>query len=336
MNFNGSFLYKIIYLVDMISNALLKNGAAFFFSFLLISATPNHNHKKPIRVLIIDGYSNHDWKQTTSLTKSILEESGRFAVDVSTAPATTNEDTLAAWNPELNNYDVVIQNSNNISNRNLKWPRKVEENLEQFVARGGGLYFLHSSNNSFPHWKEYDRMMGLGWRPKETGFALQIDDNKNIIRLPPGEGSNTSHGDRFDAQIHILNRHPINKGFPNKWITPYMELYTHPRGPAENITVLSYAFDTATNKNWPVEWVVQYGKGRVYNSSMGHLWKGETYPPAYRCVGYQTTVIRATEWLATGKVTYPVPINFPTKAAPSLHSYSEFLNAQKAKPLVKE
>src|SRR5688500_14902791 len=103
----------------MISNAFLKYGAAFFFSFLLISATQNHNPKKLIRVLMVDGYSNHDWKQTSSLTKSILEESGRFTVDVSTAPATTNEDTLAVWNPEFNNYDVVIQNSNNISNRNL-------------------------------------------------------------------------------------------------------------------------------------------------------------------------------------------------------------------------
>jgi hypothetical protein len=69
---------------------------------------------------------------------------------------------------------------------------------------------------------------------------------------------------------------------------------------------------------------------------MGHLWKGDTYPPAYRCVGYQTTVIRVTEWLATGKVTYPVPTNFPTKNSPSLHSYAEFIKAQKTKPLVKE
>lgn len=35
-----------------------------------------------ISVLIIDGFSNHDWKQTTEVTKWILEESGRFEVDV--------------------------------------------------------------------------------------------------------------------------------------------------------------------------------------------------------------------------------------------------------------
>lgn len=182
---------------------------------------------------------------------------------------------------------------------------------KQYVSSGGGLYVLHSANNSFPHWKEYDTIMGMGWRSKETGYALEIDSNKNIIRIPPGEGKNTSHGKRFDAQIHILNRHPINKDFPDSWMTPSMELYTYVRGPAENVTVLSYAYDSTTNKTWPVEWVVKYGKGRVYNSSMGHLWKGDIYPISYRCIGFQTTMIRVTEWLATGKVTYFVPAKFP-------------------------
>ncbi|MEO6851548.1 MAG: hypothetical protein ABI166_12985, partial [Mucilaginibacter sp.] len=56
----------------------------------------------------------------------------------------------------------------------------------------------------------------------------------------------------------------------------------------------------------------------VYASSMGHLWQGDTYPLSYRCIGFQTTLIRAVEWLATGKVTYPVPANFPTENALSL------------------
>ena len=38
---------------------------------------------KPIPVLIVDGFSNHDWQQTTKVTKWILEESGRFKVDIS-------------------------------------------------------------------------------------------------------------------------------------------------------------------------------------------------------------------------------------------------------------
>ena len=288
----------------------------------------NAQNKKLIPVLIVDGFSNHDWKQTTTVTKWILEKSGRFKVAVSTIPADSVEQ--ATWKPEFKKYAVVIQNTNNIQNPKLRWPVWAEQQLEEYVKEGGGLYILHSANNAFPHWKEYDKMIGLGWRPKTVGYALEIDSNKNIVRLPPGEGKGTSHGARFNAVIHILNRHPINKDYPDQWQTANTEVYNFPRGPAENLTVLSYTYDsTSTHRMWPVEWVVTYGKGRIYNSSMGHLWRGDTYPPAYRCIGYQTTVSRATEWLATGKVTFAVPADFPVKDSISLASETEFINSAK-------
>lgn len=278
---------------------------------------------QPIRVLIIDGFSNHDWKQTTLMVKSILEETGRFAVTVSTAPNTADEMSRTSWNPEFEKYSVVIQNTNNIQDTGLRWPRRVEQQLENYVRAGGGLYILHSANNAFPHWQEYNRMIGLGWRSKQTGYALQLDSGDHITRIPPGQGEGTNHGARFDAIIHVVKRHPINKGYPERWRTASMELYRYARGPAANITILSAAKDSTTGQIWPVEWVVSYGKGKVYASSMGHLWKGDNYPVSYRCIGFQTTLIRATEWLATGKVTYHVPPGFPTKEATSLRSESD-------------
>ncbi|MCF2487689.1 ThuA domain-containing protein [Dyadobacter sp. CY347] len=278
---------------------------------------------KPIRVLIVDGFSNHDWKQTTAVTKWILEESGRFLVEVSTVPADSLE--RSAWNPDFAKYALIVQNTNNIQNPNLRWSTQAEKHLEEYVRNGGGLYILHSANNAFSHWREYDKMIGLGWRRASEGYALEIDATKRITRIAPDEGKGTGHGDRFNALIQVLTSHPINNGYPNQWQTANTEVYYFPRGPAENITVLSSAFDsTSTKQTWPVEWVVQYGKGRVYNSSLGHLWKGESYPPAYRCIGYQTTVVRAAEWLATGKVTLPVPSNFPTATSQSLRPEDSF------------
>ena len=75
---------------------------------------------RPIRVLIIDGFSNHDWKQTTLMVKNILEETGRFAVDVSTAPNTADEMSVTSWAPEFEKYSVVIQNTNNIQDTGLR------------------------------------------------------------------------------------------------------------------------------------------------------------------------------------------------------------------------
>ncbi|GAB3219884.1 ThuA domain-containing protein [Algoriphagus aestuariicola] len=269
------------------------------------------------RALIVDGFSNHDWKQTTEVIRWILEGSGKFKIDVSTVPIDSVE--RQKWNPDFDPYAVVIQNTNNIHDLKLMWPEAARKSLDDYVRQGGGLYILHSANNAFPDWKEYDDMIGLGWRSAYSGIALEVSAERQLIKHPKGEGKGTSHGDRFDALIQILNPHPINEGYPTTWKTVNTEVYSYPRGAAENLTVLSYAFDsTDTKKMWPVEWVVKYGKGNVYNSSMGHLWRGETYPPAYRCAGFQTTVIRAAEWLASGKVTYPVPDDFPTPEKSSL------------------
>ena len=89
--------------------------------------------------------------------------------------------------------------------------------MEAYVKNGGGLYVLHSANNAFPHWAEYDKMIGLGWRPKSFGYAFEIDEEKRLVKIPPGEGEATGHGDRFNALIQILNRHPINKNYPDQW-----------------------------------------------------------------------------------------------------------------------
>lgn len=275
---------------------------------------------KKINVLIVDGFSNHDWKQTTKITKQILESSGLFNIEVSTMPSFENKDRWSSWTPKFSEYDVVIQNTNNINKEEIRWPKAVEIGLEHYVSSGGALYILHSANNAFAGWEEYNLMIGLGWRSEKEGVALRIDENGEIMEIPIGEGKSTYHGPRNDEVIYIYSDHPINKDFPKAWLTPDMELYKYARGPAENLTVLSYAKDEETGVNWPVEWVVAYGKGRIYNSSMGHLWKGDTYPIGYRCIGFQTSMIRATEWLATGKVSYHVPDEFPTEETISLVS----------------
>lgn len=297
----------------------------FMVGFMPVSFAQEN---EPIPVLIIDGFSNHDWEQTTAVTKWILESSEYFDVDVSTIPE--DREAWKKWDPEFEQYAAIIQNTNNIHDSSKKWPENAEQNLEVYVKNGGGLYILHSANNAFSHWEEYDKMIGLGWRPHTSGYALEINEKKEVVRIQPGEGNDTGHGDRFDAVIQILNYHPINRDYPAQWKTAHTEVYSYPRGPAENLEILSYAYDsTGTQRLWPVEWVVSYGEGRVYNSSLGHLWSGEIYPEAYRCVGFQTTMIRALEWAATGDVTYPVPDDFPSGDTKSLKSQADFRNSFK-------
>jgi len=264
-----------------------------------------------VRVLIVDGFSNHDWRQTTSIVRRLLEATNRFEVDVSTSPPTKDAPGWDAWQPAFARYEVVIQNCNSLGGRPT-WPREVELDLERYVRAGGGLYILHSANNAFGHWDQYDRMIGLGWRGKDQGAALVVDEDGSVARIPPGEGKRTYHGPRRDTVIRALGDHPIHRGYPRRWKTPLLEVYKYARGPAEDLTVISCAHDPETEKNWPIEWVVRYRRGAVYNSTFGHVWAGDDEPAGMRCVGVQTTLIRAVEWLATGEVTWPVPTDFPT------------------------
>ncbi len=289
---------------------VMKKLTILFAVILLALVKFSCRKGEKAKILIVDGFSNHDWKQTTKIVTEILESSTLFEVNVSTVPAEMNSEAWRLWDPKFEDYDVVIQNCNNIQDTSLVWPENVRNNLEDYVSEGGGLYVLHSANNAFPKWEDYNTMIGLGWRNKDFGVALKVQQEK-VITIPTGKGKDTYHGPRHDAVVFKLNDHPINKDMPKAWKTPNMELYKYARGPAKNLTVLSYANDPDTYSNWPVEWVVSYGKGRVYNSRMGHLWKGETYPDSYRCIGFQTTLIRATEWLAKGRTTYEIPNRFP-------------------------
>ena len=81
------------------------------------------------------------------------------------------------------------------------------------------------------------------------------------------------------------------------------------RGPAKNLTVLATAFADpvyrGTGRNEPILMAIDYGKGRVFHSTMGH--------GAAQCksVAFIVTLQRGAEWAATGKVTQKVPADFP-------------------------
>jgi type 1 glutamine amidotransferase len=279
--------------------------------FLLICGLAHAQTQPPIRVLIVDGFSNHDWARTTALVREVLEPTNRFHVDVATCPAKSTDPAFATFRPRLADYEVVLVNCNSLGSGG-QWPPEVREDFVNFVRDGGGVFVFHSANNAFAGWAEYDHIIGLGWRGKDAGTAITIGPDGDIVRIPPGDGAGTSHGARTDRVVHRLGDHPIHAGLPVRWRAAMIEVYTHARGPAENLTVLSWAEDPATKTRWPIEWTVSYGKGRVYNSTFGHVWRGEADPPGMRCAGFQTILIRALQWLAHRPADVPVPPDFPS------------------------
>ena len=276
-------------------------------------------------VLIVDGMNNHDWERATRILKSILEESGLFSVDVSTSPpAPAPAEKWQAWKPDFARYDVVVMNFNGgHTSKGLHWPKDLEKALEDYVSGGGGLVSYHAANNSFPDWPAYNRMIGLGWRDKGFGPSLVVGGDGKVVEVPQGQGLDPGHGPEHDFVVTTLDAdHPITRGMSQTWMHPHEQLTHGQHGPAKDMTVLTYAFSKDTKQNEVMDWVVPYGQGRVYTTMLGHLWRNGP-DTAMRCVGFQTMLIRGVEWAASGKVSYPVPEDFPTTSEIRLRSDQE-------------
>jgi type 1 glutamine amidotransferase len=272
-------------------------------------------------VLILDGFSNHNWKLNTRLLRGLLQPTGLFEIAVSTCPA-QNSPEWEKWQPDFAHADVIIQTCNDISQRPApKWPEPVKVSFVDFVKNGGGVLVYHSGNNAFPDWLEYNDIIGIGWRPVTYGTALQLSEDGQITRIPPGQGRATGHAAREEVLVRQLGEHPIHEGMPKTWKTPALEVYYSARGPANNVQVISYGLDPRFKEYWPLEWTVTYGQGRVYSSSFGHVWSDESetkQPVDLLAVDEQILIQRTLQWLAKKPVTVPIPKNFPTAKKASL------------------
>ena len=303
--------------------------------FLAAASALAHGQDK-IKVLIVDGQNNHNYKAMTPFMKEQLEKSGLFTVDVSTSPpaapqapkgkeetaeqkevrekkAAELKEQWEKWRPSFKDYKVVLSNYNG-----ERWPAEVNTAFEEYVRGGGGFLVIHAANNAFPGWKEYDQMIGLGWRGKDYGARLFYDDAGALQRQEAKDGPGAGHGAQHEFVVTIRDaEHPITKGMPKAWLHAQDELYQGQRGPAEHLQILASAFADrskgGTGAHEPMLWVIPYGQGKVVTNVMGHE-NGK----AVQCVGFVTIMLRSCEWLATGKVTVKIPDNFPTEEKSSV------------------
>jgi hypothetical protein len=252
-----------------------------------------------IRVLIFSGRNNHDWRTTTPFLRKVLVDSGRFDVRVEEEPVGATEATLAAYEVLVLDYDGP------------RWGDATEKAVENFVKQGKGLVAIHAANYAFtglevlgdhhhptgirqPPWPEYLKMIGGWW-----------------TEGPP----KTGHAPRHCFTVKFVDRdHPVTRGLEGSFHVSD-ELY-HSARMSPDAHILATAFDDPANggtgKDEPIIWTVNYGKGRVFYTALGHD------VAAMQESGFVSTFARATEWAASGTVTLSPSGVLPTAAPPPL------------------
>ena len=178
----------------------MKNGMMSLLVGSVLACAVPMRAAPPIRVMILDGEQAgpyHAWQETTPYLKRMLGDAGIFQVDIVTAPPKDGDFTT--FKPDWSKYQVVVSNYDAPDDR---WPDSVKASFEQYVRNGGGFVSVHAADNAFPHWKEYNLMIGVGgWRARneKAGAHFYYQDGKLIADTAPGNAG--SHGARLPIKI---------------------------------------------------------------------------------------------------------------------------------------
>ncbi len=226
------------------------------------------------RVLILTGANNHDWEWTSPALKRILEESGKFDVELSSNPAGTLGDAAA-----LEGLDAFVLDYNG-----PRWGEPAEQHFLEAVRSGTGVVVVHAADNAFPGWTEYETLVGELWR------------------------AGTGHGRFHPFDVHIERRdHPVTATLPDLHAHPDELYHRLWRAPGANHQTLAWALSSkesgGTGERELMISVGSYGRGRVIHTPLGHTWRGQPATHAsYTDPQFHTLLVRATEWAATGEV----------------------------------
>jgi type 1 glutamine amidotransferase len=220
---------------------------------------PNGDTRKRVLLVTGDDYPGHRWRETGPEFATLLRADPGLEVTLCESPA-----VLAS--PSLAEFHAVYLHFKNYANR-LPLGAETGRALETFVKNGGGLVVAHFGCGAFQEWPGFGALVGRVWDPARRG-----------------------HDPWGAFQVRLVAReHPAVRGLDD--FTTTDELYTCLAGEAD-IQILAEATSKVDQKPYPMAFVLEPGKGRVFHCPLGH--NREALQPA----GVRALYLLGTRWAA--------------------------------------
>jgi type 1 glutamine amidotransferase len=198
---------------------------------------------RPLRALLITGGCCHNYTlQSQQLTNAVAKLAAVQWTVVNEGGNGTKAQIPLYSNPDwAKGFDVVVHNECFADTTDTNYIRQIT------AAHKAGVpaVVIHCAMHTYR--------------------ATDIDDWREFLGVT---SRRHDHQSRY-AVKKVAPEHPIVKGVPDDWKTPMDELYVIERL-WPNAKALATSVSERDGKAYPVAWINQYGKARVFGTTYGH------------------------------------------------------------------
>lgn len=223
----------------------------------------------PIKALLVTGGCCHDYGRQKEILKQGLEQRAHVTIVLAHMMDTTDAARLPMYERSnwADGYDVVIHDECSANVKEMPFV----QNILNAHRNGVAAVNLHCAMHC---------------------YRVETDDWFQFVGI-----HSTTHGPQRPIEVTYVHRdHPVSRGLEN-WTTVNEELYNNVRLFETSVPLARGRQDTGDKiDDFVVTWTTQYGKSRVFSTTLGH--NTETVADAR----YLDLVARGLLW-SVGKLT---------------------------------
>lgn len=230
-----------------------------------IFSTASAADNKPLRALLITGGCCHNYPfQTQQLTNAVGKLTPTEWTIVNEGGNGTRAEIPLYDKPDwAKGFDVVVHNECFADTTNEVYIQKITSAHKAGVPG----VVIHCAMHTYR--------------------SAKIDDWREFLGVT---SKRHDHQSKYPVKL-VEPVHPILKGVASDWTTPMDELYVIDKV-WPNTKALATSVSERDKKTYPVVWINQYGKARVFGTTYGHS------DDAWRDQNFLTIVSRGTLWAA--------------------------------------